>query len=217
MLQAEDPLPEGAPEGVGREGELSSVFDETVAEIAARLEPAYSRAEGWLEQMRAGLMEMLRFCDERPDAARTLVVESIAWGTEVLERRGQLLDVLAEALDRGRAQVAPAVGSDLASVASSAPSSADPAAKDAAPPLPPPGTAENLVGACVSLVHTRLLQAGTGPLLELGPSLMSMIAHPYLGPKAAKRELERPFARLGQEPAACRDERAVVGVRERSY
>jgi hypothetical protein len=206
---------------VGREGELLTVFDEAVAEVAARVEPAYRQVDGWLEQTRAGLMEMLRFCDERPDAARALVVESIAWGPAALERRSQLLGVLADALDRERAHAGPVIESRSASVASSTPSPVDTAVKGATPFVPSSGTAENLVGACVSLVHTRLAQAEATPLLELGPSLMSMIAHPYLGSKAARRELERPFARRGQGPAARKEAAPVatpvVAVRERSY
>jgi hypothetical protein len=210
MLQAGDPLPGGVPEGVGREGELLAVFDEAVAEVAARVEPAYRQADGWLEQTRAGLMEMLRFCDERPDAARALVVESIAWGPAALERRSQLLGVLADALDRERTQAGPVMESRSASTAPSTPSPVDTAVKGATPPVPSLGTAENLVGACVSLVHTRLAQSEVA-------SLMSMIAHPYLGPKAARRELERPHARPGLDAAARDGERSAVGVRETNY
>jgi hypothetical protein len=207
MLQAGDPPPREAPDRAGRPGRDRGLdaaagpssergrleaFDATVAAIAARLEPAYGQADGWLEQTRAGLIELLRFCDERPDAARALVVESIAWGPEVLERRGQVLDALAEGLDRGRAQIAP--GETV-----------------------PPAVAENLVGACVSLVHTRLLQQEHGSFMELAPSLMSMIAHPYLGPQAARRELERSFAHAASHVSPNGPGGVGAGVRERSY
>ncbi len=182
MLQAGDPLPGGAPERL-------VVFDEAVADVAARLQPAYRQADGWLERTRAGLAELLRFCDERPDTARALVIESIAWGPAVLERRGQLLDALAGALDRGREQ-------------------ADPAR------VPSPGTAENLVGACVSLVHTRLLQDGDGSLAELVPSLMSVIVHPYLGAEAARRELERPHTHAGAETVERESARPFSAARD---
>jgi hypothetical protein len=183
MLQTGDPLPEGAPEGAEGEDRRLAVFDEFVAEVAARVEPAYRQADGWLEQTRAGLIELLRFCDERSEVARELVINSIAWGPEVLRRRGQLLDTLAAALDGGHA----------------------------------PGTAENLVGACISLVHTRLLQAEGGRFLELAPSLMSIIVHPYLGPRAAKRELERSSANAAAAPAEHDSGSPVAAVRQRSY
>ena len=189
MLQAGDPLPGEAFDAAGGD-ELLALFDEAVAETVARVESACRQADGWLERTRAGLRELLRFCDERPDAARSLVVESIAWGPEVLLRRGQLLDKLAEALASGEGRHA----------------------------AEPPGTAENLVGACISLVHTRLLQAAGGaPFLELAPSLMSMIVHPYLGPEAARRELDRSSTKAGRGLPQSKSDGAAVRVREKSY
>jgi hypothetical protein len=214
MLQAGDPLLGGVPEGARSEDEHLAAFDEAVAEVVVRVEPVYRQADGWLEQTRAGLMELLRFCDERPEMARELVIESIAWGPEVLRRRGQLLDTLAAALDRGRAE------SELLDV--SRPST-DPAhgasVASGTPPhrVKPPGTAENLVGACVSLVHTRVLQAKGGSFLELCPSLMSMIVHRYLGPGAAQHELERSFTYTGMDASGPAPERPAGPVRERSY
>lgn len=193
MLQADDPLAEGAPEGVGgADGAGGDVrvaaFDAALAELAARVGPAYRGADGWLERTRAGLSELLRFCDERPETARSLVVESIAWGPAVLERRGQALDALAQALDWGRAQSAV-----------------------------PPATAENLVGACVSLVHTRLLRDPGSPFAALAPSLMSTIVHPYLGAEAARRELERPPVRALGEAVKQGSQHPAATSFQRSY
>jgi|ERR1700722_2226768 len=213
MLQAGDPLPAGAPEGAGREDRRLIVFDELVGEVAARVEPAYRQADGWLEQTRAGLVELLRFCDERPETARELVIDSIAWGPEVLRRRGELLDTLAAALDRGQAQ---ADAFDLAAPSTSSVPGAPPAS-ETVHAANSPGIAENLVGACISLVHTRLLQDEGGSFLELAPSLMSMIAHPYLGPRVAKRELERSLVGAATGPAQRDSDRPVERVRERSY
>jgi hypothetical protein len=191
MLQAGDPLPEGAPEGVGSDGERLLVFDELVAEIAARAEPAYRQADGWLEQTRAGLLELLRFCDQRPDTARAVVIDSIAWGPEVLVRRSQLLEALADVLDRGCEQTDPTT-------------------------MPPPETAASLVGASLFWVQTRLVSE-QGSVVELAPSLMSMIAHPYLGPQAAKRELERSLTHTGPQVVARESKEPFARVRERSY
>ncbi len=110
----------------------------------------------------------------------------------MLERRGQLLDALAGALDRGCEEIDPAR-------------------------VPPPETAENLVGACVSLVHTRLLRGDGGSFIELGPSLMSMIVHPYLGAEAARRELERPHTYAGAEVRERESARAFSTAREGAY
>ncbi len=142
-----------------------AAFDAGVAEIAARVLPAYRSADGWLERTRAGLLALLRALDERPQLAHALVIESIAWGPAVLERRGDVLEALAGALDEGRGVSGPA----------------------------PKTAGENAVGASLSWVHRRL-QDEAGPLVELAPSLMSVIVHPYLGAEAAQRELERPVA-----------------------
>ncbi len=194
-------------EAAWSEHEHLAVFDELVAEIAARAEPAYRHADGWLERTRAGLTELLRFCDEQPDTARELVIDSIGWGPEVLHRRCELLDALAAALDQGH------VESELLGLATPGAGSAGQAAK--------PETAENLVGACISLVHTRLLCSGGAPVMELAPTLMSMIVHPYLGPRAARRELERSLVvgveRHAAKASANDSARPVAAVRERSY
>jgi hypothetical protein len=193
MLQAGDPHPGGAPEGVGgkdgRDG--LAVFDEAVAEVAARVQPAYSQADGWLEQTRAGLTELLRFCDEQRDTARALVIDSIAWGPAVLARRSQLLEKLAGVLDRNGERT------DLATV-------------------PPPETGAGVVGACLSWVQTRLVSE-KGSFVELAPSLMSMIAHPYLGPQAAKRELERSLTHAGVELSGRHSRTPFAEARERSH
>jgi DNA-binding MarR family transcriptional regulator len=54
--------------------------------------------------------------------------------------------------------------------------------------------AEGAVGGVFSVIHSRLLESGSGPLVELVNPLMSMILLPYLGPAAARSELERPVA-----------------------
>ncbi len=152
-----------------------AAFDRGVAEIAARTLPAYRSVDGWLERTRAGLLALLRAFDERPELAHALVIDSIAWGPAVLERRGELLEALADALEEARVEVEPRAAL-------------------------PQTTGENLVGAALSWVHKRLAQE-SGPLVELAPSLMSMIVHPYLGDEAAQRELERPLTELGAEVA----------------
>jgi hypothetical protein len=233
MLQAGDPLPTGAPDGAGDDArdERLAAFDRALGEVGERVALAYREAGGWLEQTRAGLLELLRFCDERPDTARELVIDSIAWGPDVLERRGQLLDTLAAALDRGRVPGDPAGSPAVASALNVEPRLADPPAGDLADPLAvasaasdearcdasPSETAVNLVGACVSLVHTRLLQDDGGLLAELAPSLLSMIAQPYLGEETARSELERPLAYAGAQLAEHGSTGAVSGASQHSY
>lgn len=158
-----------------RQDERLAAFDAAVAEIAAPVLSVHRASEDWLERTRASLLALLAAFDERPETARLLIGDSIAWGPEVLRRRGELLEVLAEALD-------------------------DPHGKlDPVEPLPEIA-GENLVGASLSWVHARL-QGESGRFVELAPSLMSMIVHTYLGPQAAQQELERPLTGLGVEVA----------------
>jgi hypothetical protein len=73
---------------------------------------------------------------------------------------------------------------------------------------PPPLTAQGVVGGALSVIHERMLdlseseasgysakhmaQGEANSLVELARPLMAMIVHPYLGPAAANKELERP-------------------------
>jgi hypothetical protein len=182
LLYTEDsPRSGGSEEGERDEDSLRAerrderlvAFDAAVGEIAAPVVSAHRASEDWLECTRASLLALLAAFDERPETARLLISDSIAWGPEVLERRGELLEVLAEALDDPRGKL------------------------DAVEPLPEIA-GENLVGASLSWIHARL-QGGSGKFVELGPSLMSMIVHTYLGAEAAQRELERPLTGLGAE------------------
>jgi hypothetical protein len=170
-----------------REDERVAAFDAAVEEIAAQVLSAYNAAYCWLERTRAALVALLGVLDEKPVAAQALLVDSIAWGPEVLERRGELLEILAETLEEGRGELA---AHDERERTQGVERSGQ----------LPRTTGENLVGASLSWVHKRLAQE-SGPLVELAPSLMSMIVHPYLGDEAAQRELERSSADLGVELA----------------
>jgi hypothetical protein len=210
MLQAEDPAPNGGPDGQECDGDRLRMerreqrliaFDAAVEQVAARVLPAYRQADGWLARTRTGLLVLLRTLDECPEAARTLVGDSIAWGPEVLERRGELLEVLAQELEEGR---------DVAIRARHGEGREH--EQPSSPGELPETTGENLVGASLSWVHKRLLEK-SGPLVELAPSLMSMIVHPYLGSEAAQLELERPLTDLGAEVAGRERREPIPGLR----
>jgi DNA-binding MarR family transcriptional regulator len=70
---------------------------------------------------------------------------------------------------------------------------------------PPELTAEAIVGAVFSVLHARLLQETDEPFDELLGSLTSMIVLPYLGARAAGRELTRaPGPQLPSSDSAPR-------------
>jgi AcrR family transcriptional regulator len=152
---------------------LLATLQEAVDRTSARVLPAYEAELGvWRARTRAGLMALLEFLDEQPHLTRLLIVEWLAAGPRALERRQQLLARLASVVDEGR-------GARLNS------SSA----------VVPDLTAEGVVGAVLSLLHARLLDptSAAGRLLGLLNPLMAVIVLPYLGPAAARKEIEQPL------------------------
>lgn len=153
---------------VDREDCFLAAFEEAVVRGRAQVVDAYTLEPDWREGMRAALARLLAFMDEEPGLARLCVVEALGAGTRVLESRAGVLDELAEVVDRGR-------------------SAAGNAARE-----PPEVTAEGVVGAVFAVIHTRLLESGKEPLSALLAPLMSMIVLPYMGARAASKELTRP-------------------------
>lgn len=164
---------------IDREDCFLAAFDEAIARAHALVVDAYSQESGWREGVRAGLARLLAFMDEEPGLARLCVVEALGAGTRVLERRARVLDELAAVVDRGR--------------------SAGRAARE-----PPEVTAEGVVGAVFAVIHTRLLESGKEPLSALLAPLMSMIVLPYMGARAASKELARPRPAIGQATQLAR-------------
>jgi hypothetical protein len=115
--------------------------------------------------MRAGLGELLGFFEEEPQLAWLIVVHSAAAGPAATALRTHALEQLARAVDEGRA---------------------------GARVQPPRLTAEGVVGGVLSVIHSRLLRPDPNALIDLLNPLTSMIALPYRGSAAARRELARP-------------------------
>lgn len=133
----------------------------------------YDLKAPWRNRIRAALVALLRFCEEEPATARLLVVESLAAGPTIMERRRYALEPVIAAIDEGR----------------------EPAkASSALPPL----TAEGVVGGVLSVIHERVLAGERTPLVQLANPLMSMVVLPYLGAAAARRELDQPTPPLGE-------------------
>jgi AcrR family transcriptional regulator len=160
-----------------REDCLLAALEDVLARASERVVPAYESGDGWAERIRLALAALLAFLDANRSVGRLLVVESLGAGAEALERRERVLVRMSAAIDEGRAQVRRGVG-------------------------PPPLTAEGVVGAVLSVVHSRLLRRDPAPLTELAGPLMGTIVLPYLGPVAARRELSRPTPESARAPAS---------------
>ena len=153
---------------VDREACFLAAFEFAIAQVGERVVPAFAGPGRWRERVRAGLTALLECFDHDPGLARLCVVETLKGDPRVLGLRRQALAALIAALEEGRLE-----------------------AKGAEPPAL---AAESTVGGALAVIHTRLLDGDPRPLMSLVNPLMSTIVHPYLGPAAARRELERPVA-----------------------
>jgi AcrR family transcriptional regulator len=158
-----------------REDCLLAAFEDALHRIAVVVIPAYAQPVKWQEKIRAGLTAFLGFLDNERATGRLVIVESAGAGNHVLERRERVLERTITAIDQGRTE-----------------------AKHKDPP--PPVAAEGILGGVLSILHTRLSQDTNTPLLELTGPLMSMIVLPYLGPAAARKELQRPTPQHHPKP-----------------
>ncbi|HEY2283800.1 MAG TPA: TetR/AcrR family transcriptional regulator [Solirubrobacteraceae bacterium] len=174
-----------------REDCFQAAFDWGAERAGALLAQAYARESSWLDGVRAALASLLVFFDSEPQLARVCVVQALGAGPLVLRRRAQVVQRLADALDAG------------------APSAREPV-------QPRLLTAEAVIGAAFSVIHTRLSLGGQArgrggrsrraPLTDLLGQLMALIVLPYLGALAAGDELVRPAPEF-PAPAVAADTR----------
>ncbi len=150
-----------------REACFLAALDTTVERASEYVLPAYRTPGSWQQSVRNALTGLLSFLDAQPAMGRLLIVESLAGGPVALKRRRELFDVLTTAIDLGRDQ---------------------PNARKGIPPL----TSEAVLGAVLSLIHSRMVYHDPRPLIELTGALMSIVVLPYLGPTTAQRELQQP-------------------------
>jgi DNA-binding IclR family transcriptional regulator len=146
----------------GREAAALEALEQALSLAADRASVAFHAQEGWVDAVRAGLLALLEFFDEEPELARYLVVHSAQAGGAVLERRSEVLDRIAVVLDDERAP---------------------------ARSYPPPLTALAVASGVLGVLHEHLARSQPGPLVELAGSLMSLVVLPFLGARAARREL----------------------------
>ncbi len=159
-----------------REECFLAAFEEAVGRVSVRVIAAYEHESVWRERMRVGLWALLVWLDEEPALARLVVVESLAAGPRALAPRARVVRALVRAVDEGGA-----AGARSAQL--------------------PPLTAEGIVGAVLSVIHTRLSEPKAKPLTGLLGELMSVIVMPYLGQAAAQKELSRPAPKLKTKTA----------------
>lgn len=176
-----------------REDCFLAAFEQALGQARLIVQEAYEGESNWRDGIRAALASLLTFMDDEPGLAKLCIVEALGAGERVLDRRASVLDELAEVIDRGRASTN-------------------------ATREPPEVTAEGVVGAIFAVLHTRVLESGGESLTDLLGSLMSMIVLPYLGARAAGRELSRPPLEVhsdGRMPAPARHKDPLEGLNMR--
>jgi AcrR family transcriptional regulator len=151
-----------------REDCFLAAFDESVARARAALRAGHESAGSWEISVRAGLLELLLFLDREPGMRSLLVVDALRAGPRVQERRAEILAELSHALHESGSRARGERG-EL-----------------------PDLTGEGVVGAVLGVIHTRLLSKRPGRMVALLNPLMGVIVLPYLGSKAAQRELAQP-------------------------
>jgi AcrR family transcriptional regulator len=149
-----------------REDCFLAAFNHAVDVLAEVVVPAWEGEREWTARIRAGLGALLVCLDGQPGLCGLVFVEALGAGPRVLARRGEVLEVLAGAIDGGRAGVK--IGCE-----------------------PPPLTAEGIVGAAFGVLYARLIQNETALLGDLLNPLMATIVLPYRGHADAARELAR--------------------------
>jgi AcrR family transcriptional regulator/DNA-binding MarR family transcriptional regulator len=176
-----------------REDCFLAAFEQALSQARQIAQEAYEQESSWREGIRSALARLLMFMDEEPGLAKLCIVEALGAGERVLDRRAIVLDELAKVIDRGR--------------------EATSATRE-----PPDVTAEGVVGAIFAVLHTRVLEHGDQPLTDLLGSLMSMIVLPYLGARAAGKELTRPPVEIpgdGRPRALARQKDPLEGLNMR--
>jgi AcrR family transcriptional regulator len=149
-----------------REDCLVELLDMVVREVDARMSTAYARESSWRDGTRSAMFELLRFMDDEPLLARVCVVHALAAGPRVLRRRAEVLASLRDFIVRG---------SGPAKAGADAPSM----------------VAEGVLGGVFAVLHTRMIEGGAEPFVDLLGALMSIVVLPYLGPRAASAERAR--------------------------
>jgi len=156
-----------------REQCMREAIDDAIEHAARAVVPAWREGAGWRAATWAALCEFLGFLDDDPIRGALLVLDAPGAGKAALARHAEVMEVLVDAIDKGRAL-------------------------SRSPDTLSRVTAEGVAGALLGVVHSRMFatnergrRAGRGGMRSLAGELMGMVVLPYLGPAAAAEEAAR--------------------------
>lgn len=163
---------------------FAAAYEAWIERLSARLLGAAVAEPGWRDALRAALVELFRFVNERPAIARSLFVEVRIAGGVALATHEAVAERCARAIDGAREKLDP----------------------DEAPP---PLTGAFVVGGIENCVCDALVADDPQRLWGELPELMHFAVGPYLGERAAEeefvaareaaeRELGRPASAAGR-------------------
>lgn len=153
---------------------LLAALDEGVAGASRYVSEVWDSDAKWVDRVRVSLLALLRFLEVEPAMGRLVIVESFGAGPASFELRSRVMGRVIYAIDEGRVE-APR-GTEISLL-----------------------TAEGVVGAVLSVLHGRMLDAERGPFTDLLNPLMAMIVQPYRGVVASRRELSRAAPKVHVE------------------
>ena len=167
-----------------KEDAFLAAYDEVTSRLLLRVKTAYDANEGIIDRAREGLRALLGFLAAEPAFADMCVVEALAAGPVVVERRKANLRMLSDLIDETAAAAMPA----------------------AAPPSPI--IAQALVGGIFEVVYSRVLAGRHAELPGLLPGLMFTLLLPYAGHDLATQILKKERRRMAQAARAARSHAA---------
>src|SRR5580693_8998370 len=123
-----------------REDCFLAAFDDALRNVAAIVVPAYEQPGSWREKVRAALIALLECLEYDRATARLLIVESLAAGPRVLERRQSVLAQIVPVVEQGATQAKGGLDPSML-------------------------TAEGVVGGVLAVLHPRLTDNNRGSLV----------------------------------------------------
>lgn len=158
----------------GKEDVFLAAYDEVTSRLLARVMAANDANDNIISRAREGLRALLGFLAAEPAFADMCVVEALAAGPIVVERRNANLRTLSDLIDEAAAAAMP----------------------DATPPSPI--IAQALVGGIFEVVYSRVLAGRHAELPGLLPGLVFTLLLPYAGHDVATQILKKERRRIAQ-------------------